>query len=80
MKKKVEVTWEDAAFESEDLFEEVAKDLRPLVRSNVGYVVVDNADKLVISFGVIKDVDRDKEVCAAILVIPKRMIKDISYL
>jgi len=76
----VEVTWLDAGCEHEDLDIERAKEINPMPRRNVGYLVEDNEDKLVVCFGIIEDKDKKNSCTSDTLVIPKSIVLNIKPL
>ena len=73
--KIVEVIWVDAALESAQLDMECATGINPIERCNAGYCIHSDDKKLIIVFGLLADIDKKKQVCDQILVIPKVMVK-----
>lgn len=74
----IEVTWLDVGLESARLHIDEAKTIHPMVRKNVGYCIELSYEKLVMAFGIIEDIDRDKTVCDQTLVIPRSTVKEIK--
>jgi hypothetical protein len=75
--QKVEVFWWDAQCEHLLLNGEGCHTLSPVLRSNLGYLVVKDDSKLVLSFGVARHSDGDLYDCN--FVIPTSMVKEIRY-
>ncbi len=74
MKAKVlEVKWEDAWIDTQDVLIEDAKKLKPILRSTVGWLVADNPKEIILATDIYHN-DKDKEYVNAIMVIPKGMI------
>jgi len=69
----VECQWQDAFIDTSDMSLKKAKQLKPIIRSTVGYLVSDEHDWLILSTDKFK---KGKEISAP-MVIPKGMI--ISY-
>jgi len=74
--KVVEVKWEDAWIDTEDVLITDAKKLKPVVRSTVGWLVADNKNEIVLATD-IYHTKKEKEYVNAVMVIPKGMI--INY-
>ena len=56
--KIVEITWLDAAGTSEDVSVDSAARIQPIKRSNVGYLLRENENEVVISWGFLYDDDK----------------------
>ncbi len=76
----VEVIWLDAGCEHNDLTLEQAKEITPMKRSNVGYLIESNDEKVVVAFGMIADQDKNMETTSDTLVIPKNEVVEIKNL
>ena len=74
----VEVLWVDAGFENSHLSEEQVKAMSPMPRKNVGYLIVNNEEKLILCFGYIEDREHNQGVWDGALVIPKGLVKDVK--
>lgn len=75
---KVEVFWLDAAFEQVNMPAEDAKKLKPMLRSNLGYLIDDDGSVLRLSFGKITDQDKSCSVESDILIVPREDVKSIK--
>jgi|TARA_X000001388_G_scaffold47116_1_gene33720 hypothetical protein len=73
--KIVEVKWDDAWIDTEDVLISEAKKLKAVSRSTVGWLVSDNENELILATDMYHN-DKDKEYVNAIMVIPKGMIID----
>ena len=78
--KIVRVKWLDAGCESLQLNEEDAKKTSPMPRENVGYLLADNEEKVVVAFGIVEDRDRHIKVYDQTLVVPKGMVLEVKEL
>lgn len=78
MVKKVTVHWIDAALEDGDLSPDAAQDLLPLIRESTGYLVEDNAEKVVICFGLIQNPMNELLAYDKPMVIPRAMVSEIE--
>ena len=76
----VEVIWEDAGLESLQLTIEEALTLKPMLRKNIGYLIHQDEDKIILVFGFVEDSDRHKSVCDQILVLPIGIVRTIRPL
>lgn len=76
----VEVFWLDAGLESLQLNKEDALLIKPLERTNVGYLLSDCDEKVILVFGIIEDRDKHGGVFDQTLVIPKGMVTKITTL
>lgn len=76
----VEVIWQDACTESENIEPAYAKTLNPIERKNTGYFLYQNEEKLIIYSGLITDTDRKKTACDYIYIFPTGMIQGIKKL
>ena len=72
----IEVKWDDAWIDTEDVLIADAKKLKPISRSTVGWLVADNENELILSTDMYHN-EKDKEYVNAIMVIPKGMV--INY-
>jgi len=77
---KVEVFWLDAGFENSNMSFEDAKNLKPMERTSVGYLVSKDKDVLRLAFGIVNDKDHSCSVLSDILVIPRGDVKKIKKL
>lgn len=77
---KVEVEWLDAGLESAQLDEEEINHLTPMVRRNVGWLMVNDKEKVSLYFGEICDNQRHKRVFDCTLVIPQGCVTKITPL
>lgn len=71
--KVIEVKWEDAWIDTDDILISDAKKLKPIVRSTVGWLVADNDNELILSTDIFHN-NKDSEYVNAIMVVPKSMI------
>ena len=78
--KIVRVAWLDAGMESHNLSTEEAKKVKPMPRYNVGYLLEETDEKIVICFGAIVDADKDMSVWDCTLVIPKGIVTEMICL
>ncbi len=78
--KVVEVFWVDAGFENSHLSEEQVKAITPLPRHNVGYLMVDDGEKVILCFGYIEDREHNEGVWDGALVIPRGMVLNVKPL
>lgn len=76
----VEIEWLDAACEHENLTVEEAEKINPVKRHNVGYLICENDEKVIISFGSVNDIDKEGFCYQDILVVPRGDVKKIFYL
>ena len=77
---RVEVTWLDAGCEHEHLDIERAPDITLMERMNVGYLLTDNDERVVLCFGTIQDHDHNATTTSDTLVIPRGDVKRITPL
>tara|TARA_R110002020_G_scaffold135973_4_gene303492 strand:+ start:170 stop:436 length:267 start_codon:yes stop_codon:yes gene_type:complete len=73
--KVIEIKWEDAWIDTQDILVSEAKKLKPVLRSTVGWLVADNENEVILSTDIYHN-DKDKEYVNAIMVVPKGMIID----
>ena len=78
IEKVVLVKWLDAGCESTQLNEASAKKVSPMPRENVGYLLEDNEEKVVVVFGIIAD--GDHRVYDQTLVIPRGIVLEVKEL
>lgn len=71
--KVVEVKWEDAWIDTEDVLIADAKKLKPVLRSTVGWLVSDNENEVILATDIYHN-SKDKKYVNAIMVVPKGMI------
>lgn len=71
----VEVKWEDAWIDTQDILISDAKSLKPVIRSTVGWLVSDNENEIILSTDVYHSF-KEREYVNSIMVIPKGMIID----
>ena len=76
----VEIIWLDAGLESMQLSIEEAKILKPMPRKNIGYLIHQDEDKVILAFGFIEDSEKYKSVCDQILILPIGIVKTIRPL
>jgi len=76
--KVVEITWLDAACESAQLDLEHAKNVKPMLRHNVGYLLSKNKDGVRICFGDIGE--GHHQVYENTLVVPLKDVQKIREL
>ena len=76
----VKITWLDAGFENTNMHLEQVKCMTPMLRENVGYLIMNNKKQVILSFGFIHDKEHGHEVWDGTLVIPKGMIVKIEQL
>jgi len=76
----IEVTWVDACLEEAHILLSGAETLTPLVRKNVGYVIHEDAEAIVILYGVIENAWKGNSASDIPLCIPKGMVKEIKEL
>lgn len=75
--KTVEITWLDATMESDQLDYECAKNLKPMLRHSVGYLLANNSSGTRICMGTI---DFHDTVYENTLVVPRKDIVEIRIL
>ncbi len=78
--KIVEITWLDASMETGTIFLELAKTLSCVQRTNVGYIIEKNEEKVIFCFGTIYDKEHDKSGLCDTMVIPAGDVIKIKYL
>ena len=76
----VQIDWLDAAGESQHIAPEEAATLQPLLRVNLGFVLDDREDAIVICAGLINDPDNQCIGCDGTTVIPRGMIREVREL
>ena len=80
MAQIVEVDWLDAGCEIGNIPLEAVRELTPMPRKNVGYLVVDDKEKIIISSGWLGDNEHNTEAYENNLVIPAGMVVSIKRL
>lgn len=78
--KIVEVSWQDAACEHNELDLDKAPEINPIARKNVGYLVYQGEDKAIVCFGTVCDKDKNISCTSDTLVIPAHDIIEIKEL
>ncbi len=78
--KSVEVTWQDAGCERENLDFEQASKLHPVTRKNLGYLICDDDERVIICFGIIDDCDKKMSCTSDTLVIPKGDVQELKVM
>jgi len=78
--RRIEVIWVDACIEEAHIPLSGAETLTPLVRRNVGYVVREDAEAIIIQFGIIENIWKGNSASDIPLCIPKGMVKEIKEL
>lgn len=76
----VQIDWLDAAGESQHIAPEEAAILQPLLRVNLGFVLDERDDAIVICAGLINDPDNQCIGCEGTTVIPRGMIAEVREL
>lgn len=71
--KVLEVKWEDAWIDTEDFSLKDAKELKPVVRSTVGFLVTENSKAIVLCTDFY---EKDKKTISTPMIIPRDMILD----
>jgi hypothetical protein len=71
--KVIEVKWEDAWIDTDDILITKAKKLKPIMRSTVGWLVADNENELILSTDIFHS-KKERQYVNAIMVVPKGMI------
>jgi hypothetical protein len=71
--KVIEVQWEDAWIDTDDILITKAKKLKPIMRSTVGWLVADNENELILSTDIFHS-KKERKYVNAIMVVPKGMI------
>jgi|TARA_Y100000296_G_scaffold51191_1_gene58709 hypothetical protein len=71
--KVLEVKWEDAWIDTEDFSLKDAKELKPIVRSTVGFLVTENSKAIVLCTDFY---EKDKKTISTPMIIPRDMILD----
>ena len=71
--KVLEVKWEDAWIDTEDFSLKDAKELKPIVRSTVGFLVTENSKVIVLCTDFY---EKDKKTISTPMIIPRDMILD----
>lgn len=74
----VEVIWLDAGLETAQMELEHAKEIKPMLRKNVGYQLLYDKENIIICFGIVTD----KGLCVTdqTLIIPRPMVTEIRQL
>ena len=75
--RRVEVHWRDAAFENAGQHRTEALAISPIERYNVGLLLHEDQEKVLLVFGVISHGAPDDAVYDGILVIPRGMVTSI---
>ena len=70
----VEITWVDACEDDGHIEIEGVKQIRPLERRNVGYIIDQNDEFVIIGWGVIHNFFKGLDACSNVFAIPKAMI------
>ena len=70
----IQVDWLDAAGEAQHIPPEDAATLQPLLRANVGFLLDEREDAIILCAGVILDQDNQCMGCEGTVVIPRGMI------
>ena len=78
--QSVQIDWLDAAGETQHIPPEEAATLQPLLRVNLGFVLDERDDAIVICSGIINDQDSQCLGCEGTTVIPRGMIQEIREL
>ena len=78
--KIVEITWLDAWDDTAYLEEAATENLAPIERRNVGYLIKGDADKVIITSGVINNLYAGKVFIDGVIVIPRSMITEIKVI
>ncbi len=78
--KPVQVDWVDAAGEAQHIPPETAAVLQPLLRVNLGFLLDEREDAVVICAGLINDQDNKCVGCEGTVVIPKGMVLEVREL
>jgi len=73
--KIVKVEWYDAHLYPESVTVEEAKELNPIVCSNVGYLIYEDEKKCIIA-----SCKGENDIFRDILIIPRGMVKSITHL
>jgi len=71
--KVVEVRWGDAWVDTDDFTLEEAKKLKPIVRSTIGFLLIENDQAVVLCTDFY---EKDKKTINTAMVIPRDMILD----
>tara|TARA_R110000751_G_scaffold246282_1_gene346256 strand:+ start:254 stop:532 length:279 start_codon:yes stop_codon:yes gene_type:complete len=71
--KVIEVKWEDAWIDTDDILIADAKKLKSILRSTVGWLVADNENELILSTDIFHS-KKESQYVNAIMVVPKGMI------
>ena len=71
--KVIEVQWEDAWIDTDDILITDAKKLKSILRSTVGWLVADNENELILSTDIFHS-EEDSKYVNTIMVVPKGMI------
>lgn len=78
--QKVEVVWLDAATEEAHIPLEEALKLTPIERSNVGYLLVEDNDRILLAYGILNNMFKGLTAYDYSMEIPKGMIVKIKKL
>ena len=71
--KVIEVKWEDAWIDTDDILIADAKKLKSILRSTIGWLVADNENELILSTDIFHS-KKESQYVNAIMVVPKGMI------
>ena len=74
--KIVEVIWQDASIE--ESHQPLDSDVKPLERIQVGYLLEDNDEYIVLTYGLIKNFHKGEDACDMKFALPKSMITEIK--
>lgn len=76
--KVTEVTWIDACSEDAMIDVTYIENMLPMERKNVGYIIRETEEYLILVSGNIFNVEKGIELYDHTLLIPKRMVKDVK--
>ena len=76
----VEVVWEDAAFDAAYMQPKSIAALKPITRRNIGYLIRDEPDTVVLTQGVMQNFCQGEVSYDGYLIIPRGMIMGIRKL
>ena len=78
--KIVEVIWEDALFNNDQVSPDDACKTVPFMRNNVGYCLSQEGGKIILGFGFVLGEHKDQMWVDGTLCIPSSMVKEVRIL
>lgn len=76
----LEVIWVDACLEEPSIPPELARELEPKLRKNIGYCIKHDKKQIIICFGIIENLYKGNNACDITMAIPTGMLQGIKKL